>query len=763
MRLMPLKAHGSMFNAWFEWLVTLPALLTPIFFLPFTPDALGFNKTLLLLVFVLAAGVVWFARLVRERQLAWVSTPFGRLLGLFVLVAVLAWLFSPYRYTGLVGAVGFENHPLALLLIAAFYAVLVSQLSSPTALHRLLRFLVLGSGLVFLYALAKLFGLELLPWDRTSSGVFLLATNSSGVLGLMAAASLTLSLGFLRRETGAWRWTLIVVSVLAFVLLAILDHRIGWIGAMIGLGLLLLARLLRSDAASTLATAGLSFLIALIFVLYLVPIGRFTSVTPPADLVLDSRTSRAITADVLRQDPVFGRGPESFLYAFATERPPAYNDGPLWNIRFLKASNEFHQLLVGTGIVGTVTFFAFVLMLAGFVIHRLLHESHEEERLWSGAATAAWLAVAASLFFFPWSMMTTFLFFALAGVLMGQARFALDSRPVRLDGHRRSLALVGFSLFIIVAVTGVFMGGRFWLAEWKYQRSLDGISQTEDIEQVRNRLVSAISLHPWEAKYYFTLAQTDLVRAQLALQKEEPDQAAAQNAFATALAAVQGAARVEPQYPDTYEQLANFYILAQNISGSDFLDAAIASYGLAANIEPQNPLHYVSAGRLELGRAGLLATQSEQTESEEDRTAATEQRDQALERANAFFDEALERKRAFPSASLGKALVLELQGDVEAAVAALQAILSTSPNDEQTWIDLGRIENNRDNVDAALTAFTQAALVNPANTGTFLTIAQLQEEKGDTAAALAAYQKVNALAPGDAGVEAKIEKLQASE
>lgn len=753
------RPRGSRLTTVFDWLVVLPALIVPFFFVPLTSEWMALNKFALLTLFVLAAGAVWFARLIMQRTVETWTNPFWRLLGLFVLVAVIAWMFSPYRYTGFVGAPGVANHPLGQLLVVVAYAFLIGELSQPARLRQLLRCLVIGSSVVALYNILKQFGVEALPFLETTSASFTLLTNSTGILALVTAVAVVVALGLLPGESRRWQMVWLPLTALGMFLLLILDHSLGWIGLLSGTALVLLGRLRREDAASPRWVVGLSLAMALAVVFLLVPTMPLTPKAPVPDVVLDHATSTTITGRVLRQDPLFGWGPESFGYAFASERPRSFNNTVFWDLRFFKARSEFYQLLVSFGIVGTVTFFAFVLMLAGYCIHVMRQRRSGDGDEVSTTATAAWLVLVIALFFFPLNFATTFLFFLLVGVVLAAAKLRAGARTVKLEGGRQSLAVVGFSVFIIAAVTALFLGSRFWWAEMLYYRSVQGINKTEDLAKVEQRLTSAIGIHAWEPKYYFTLAKTELVRAQLELNKQPPDQTIAQQYVSRAAQAAQQGTAANPKTPETFEELASFYVSLQQSTGEDLVNAAIGSYGLASSLEPENPLHYSRAGQLELARSDFLQAQAAQTTGDEVKKFQ-DLRTTSLTDAQTFFAEALKHKTGFATARLGLALVQERQGKPDEALASIQNILLDVPNDVSTWFEFGRILKGQQRLDDAVVAFQQVVALAPGASDAFVNLGDLFAEQGKKDDAKQAYEAALQLVPNAQDVQTKLDGLQ---
>lgn len=738
-----------------EWLTIAPALLIPLFFLTLTPDSMEFNKATLLVFLTVTAAVLWWVGAVRRRRLTVAEGPFLRLSVIFLAVATLAWLFSRYQYVGFFGVPGFYNHPLLHLAVLSLFLFLLSRLERLSAVGWVLRLFGLAGGVVALYNLMKYFGLEVFPFAQTGTATFNLLTNSTGLLAVFTVTVFLLALGSAIDEAqSGWRIVQVVVAVLSFALTVVLDHQIGWLTLIIGLLVLLVVRL-ASARSSPRVVIGLSLLLAAAIVLFLVPVQRFSPVSPPADILLDNRTSTAITGQALRQSTVFGAGPDSFPYVFVSSRPQAYNDTPFWNLRFLKARNEFHQLLASLGIVGTVTFFAFVIVLGLSLIQRLRRDG---EAGWLPVVGATWLTNAVALFFYPMSFITAFSFFLLSGLAVRLLAPA-DLKTVELTGRQPTGALLGLSLSIVVGAVVVFLVGRVWLGEVAYAQAARAINQTEDLANVRQRLLRAIALNPLESKYFFTLAQAELVRVQLEVTKDQPDRQLVEESSRLALEALRNAVITNPRYPETYEHVADTYTFAQQVLQMDFSQAIIEAYQQAAGIEPTNPLHYLRAGQVVLARTDAIIASLDQLKDDQ-RKQAEEQREQELTQAEGLFREAQRLKRDFPAADLGLALLVERRGKPAEALQAMEAILARAPGDLDTLFAYGRLLRDQGRKDDAIAAFQVLTTLNPQHVEAFLHLAQLYEEQGKKAEARAAYEKVNELAPGSPGIQKKLEELK---
>lgn len=721
------------------------------FFFPWVPEVLEGPKFAVLVAFVVAAGLVWAIRLVRTQTLKRVPWPLLALFGLVTLVAAFAWMFSANRWTGFIGSPGYLNHPLGLSLTLAAYALLITQLDR-IGLRWLLRFVVLGGGLAALYNGARLVGVNLLPIDAAAPATFNLVGSATGSVALVLAVTLMVSIGLVRSEGGAWRVVSAVAGLLAAVSIVLLDHIVGWLATTVGLvTLLIVAHIGASRSNRVVPWLALGLALTLL--------GWFTPALPlpnraPADILLDTSTSRALVTATLKSHPMFGRGPEQFPAAFATARPLAYNETAFWNLRFLKARTEFHQLLVTQGAVGLVAMAGLIGFLIVFFALRVRRGAASD----SFAVGAAWFGVLATAMIFPFSLPATFLFAVLGAALVNLLLEGQRNRTVKLAPPQTSWGLLGLSAIIVVGVLTLMLGARVAAAEVQYAKARQAISRSADLDRVRALLRAALALNSRETRYHFTYAQAELVAAQLEATKDKPDQAAFQAAVARAADAVQRAVTLGGRQPDTFEQVADVAAFTEQVTNQDLSALADDAYAQAAALEPTYPLHAVRRGQIALQRVDRLNAAREQVP--EDQLATFEaELTRALDVADEQFRAAGKLKQSFTLSELGLALVLERRGQPEAALTAMETILARVNGDVDTWFEYARLLRAQKRTDDAIRAYEQVAALRTDTVAPFLALGELYEQAGRTDEARAAYQQVERLAPGTAGIAEKLQAL----
>lgn len=750
MPLLPFQLRPPRLSAIPVWLAALAAFLVPLVIVPGVPDPVESAKIAVLALIVIAGALLFGVQLARTREYERVPWPFLALTGIALAVAGLATVFAEQRWLALVGLPGLANHSLLTLVAVAGFALLVTQLPR-RGLVWVLRGLVVAGGLAALYQLFRMFGVNVLPIDATRALNFNLVGASSAALVLQLGATLLIGATLASGETArGWRVALAVAAGLAGLGLIASDHLVGWIVAGVGFAVLLTGALLQPERGRR-AVPWLALGLALTIIGWLAPAMPLPN-RAPADILLDGPTSRAVVRATLASQPAFGVGPENFPLAFAERRPRSYNDTPFWNVRFLKARTEFHQLLVTQGVVGTVAVTALVALLIVTFAVRLRRGVDPA----TAGVGAAWVGVVASALAFPFSFPATFLIALLGAALLAQ--LLPERRTGKLDRGREAFGLVALSGAIIVGVLALLFGARLAAAEVQFQKARRAIARTEDIGRVRALLRAAINLNGHEARYAFSLAQAEFVTAQLEAAKEQPDQPAFQASIGRAADAIERATALNPRQPETYEQVADLASFAQQVSGQDLSRIIADAFEKAAAIEPTYPLTPFQLGRVALGRADGIAAARDQI-PEDQRAAADQERAAALDTAEQQFRRSKELKRDFTAADLGLALVTESRGQVDEALAALEAILATAPGDADTWFEYGRILRDQQRSADATRAYERVVALRPDVASAFLTLAQLYESAGRNDDARAAYQQVDRLAPNTPGVKEKIETL----
>ena len=165
-----------------EYMIKGLVFLLPLFFLPWTLEFFEFNKQALLWLVAILVAVLWLVKMVHpvrkfylsngvkfERKIIFKRTPLDIQILTFLIITMLASIFSQDRlasFFGYPGAAG--NAWLGLLAMAIFYFLIVNLAGADKRLApiSLLKLLFYSYGLILISAFFSLFGL----WDKLLKG-----------------------------------------------------------------------------------------------------------------------------------------------------------------------------------------------------------------------------------------------------------------------------------------------------------------------------------------------------------------------------------------------------------------------------------------------------------------------------------------------------------------------------------------------------------------------------------------------------------------
>lgn len=346
---------------------------------------------------------------------------------------------------------------------------------------------------------------------------------------------------------------------------------------------------------------------------------------------LPFRISWAIALETLKQNPLWGVGPANFITAFNRFRPLTFNRYQFWNQRFTLASNYPLHLLTTTGFLGFLAFF----WLAWQLIKNLAAMS--KQPFYLGIITSLFL-----LFLLPLNFLLLFLIFTLLA-LWPLSRGTTTGKvpgPIPLV-----LALVFASLVF-------YLGGRVYLAEIYFKKSLDALNQNQGL-QAYEKQIEAYRLNPHQTDYRIVYSQTNLLLANaLASQTDLTDQERTDIArlVQQAIREAKIATVLNPTNAKTWENLAQIYRRLINFAqGAD--QWAMAAYQQAILTDPINP-------RIRVNFGGLFYSLGN------------------YEKAITHFQNAVNLKPDYANAYYNLAAAFKESGEIEKAVAAMEAVVN---------------------------------------------------------------------------------------
>lgn len=785
-------------------------LLMPLFFLPWTSELFEFNKQYLLIFLVALSFLVWLIKMVNvDKKILFKRTPLDLWIIVFAAAMILSSIFSLDKVSSWLGFYGrFTDSMIVLLAMLVMYFILSNNIKVQTddssaknvkegiVSGKILLLFLISSFAVVLIAYLSLFNIwSKIPGLPANLAILNLRTfntisGSFGGLSIFLVIMLALVTGLLLAQNGSdeinisQRFKIKVVIVyylliaLSLILLLLIDFSAAWITLGVVMFVLLaiafwtrlfkdrvnlllvpIILLIVSITGLTLNTGRI--MIDTIFLERITAKQNFLRQFPN-ELNLDYAATKTVAWKTLKNYPVLGSGPGTFLIDFTQNKPMEFNNGDFWNVRFDKASSQLLELVGTTGVVGVLAYLLFIiilLMMLGmvFLSKKKLSEltakyqvSDKRHPISVLPLILTWLALFVAQIVYIQNMVLLFYFWLFTALLV-VAWQAMQGKAFKVsDFSFDKLPEIGLVMNVVLMIlafglSGFFyLGGRFYLAELKFNSPA-----MEENVLIQNS-EKAVILNKYRSEYRRSLSQLYLIGAWKEARKPQNEQnlqlletyargAIQQARFATLLA---------PNSVSSWENLAAIYRDSGGLIGGT-LPLAIDTFVKASGLEPANPLFH-----REICRLNLISEKPDV--------------DKALEQCQ----RAVDLKPNYLDAHVQLALAYEKKGDLEAAVNKLNLALDNIKGISfergsqmagaaaEIYFQLGRVQFNLEHYDEALKMFEQAAIVMPQHANARYALALVYQVKGRFADALVQYKIVDQLVPGNEQVQTAIKQLE---
>ncbi len=528
--------------------------LTPLFFLPFTPDFYEFPKHFLIITVSLISLLLLGLTFVTERQVRLTFSPFSLPVLTLITSFILSTFFkAPNRLDTFLDP-GQTGTYLALGLL--FFCA-VNFIRTKKEVDLLAH--AFTSSVALLSLITIIWSSDLAPKIPLISSIQYLASNVWSPAGLPLSA--------------------LSVFIAALVFLAV--------------------QLLKEKNFHP-----KSVLLAVSFALILVATGILSyrlfaspdNASRPA--FLSYRASWAIALEALKISPLLGVGPGSYPAAFTQYRPIAFNLTPQWDLRFTTAGNYYLHLLTTLGAVGLAAYLFLVLRV---------YTTLAKTKTIASPALAAILAVFISQLFLPaYLISTAVLFFllilAVAALKTGGSSVVHESN-IDIVATNSSTAILPILTLVIItslAIPSAYFAARAYAAEVKFQKALQ-FAAANDGKNTYDTLISAIATNPYRDTYRIAYSQTNLLIANSLAANPTPagltdtDRNTITQLVQQAIREAKNAAALNPTKVANLENLAGIYRNLLNFAqGADAW--TLASYRQAIVLDPVNPNLRIALG-----------------------------------------------------------------------------------------------------------------------------------------------------------------------
>ena len=766
--------------------IYLLVFLVPIFFLPFSVEALEFNKGYLLMFLTTIALLAWLAKMIfKDRKVCFQRTPLDIPVLVFLFFMLVSSFLSVDKIASLLGFYGrFWPNLIGILSLGIFYFLITNNVQFEEVQDRkargpreadarkarqeaishlsLIKVFLWSSFFATLIAYFSIFGV----WRWLNQGLagatpklalpsFMLSRFFNAAAGSLQGLAVFLSIVFVFLLTlfacGQFsRKKKIFLGILLssqVILLAILDFWQAWLIIFISLALFLAFSLWKrafKENVNRLSLPVLFFIISLCFLAFN-PWQDFLPPTAlsnlPQEVLLSQGTSWKTGAASFLRHPVAGSGLGTFSYVFSKYKPESFLQSPFWALRFDRASSHMAEVL---GTVGVLGILSYLFLLGWFLIigWLILNTDVKQGNFSPGRPGLARLPllmafialfVSQFLYYQNTTLAFTFWLFLGLGVLSWQ-------KPVREKvwkfGDFPEMGLVVNSVFWVLLISFLVfyvISFKFYLADTFYKKQL--LAPDRDLTY----LEKAVRWAHQRVAYHIALANSyrALLNQEILKPTDEIDQQLLLTWAVGAINQSQIATQLSPRRVQAWETLGMVYRDIRGLA-QGAPDWAAKAFEEALRYEPKNPALLTELGKLKMAQ-------------DED------------EKARELFAEAIGVRGQYWQAELQIALLDEKAGEVQKATKKLENLKRRVPLSMDVHFQLGRLYYNQDELDKAISEFKQVIILFPNHSNAHFSLGLAYEKKGRRKSALREFEKVLELNPDNEEVKAKIKELRRGE
>lgn len=718
--------------------------LIPLFFSSITLDLLELNKQTIFIVLAIVAFVAWLGKGVAEKSFTLMRSWLHLAVLLFGAGYLVVTLFSLDRYVSLAGAL--SQMPLSLSTVIAgvlFYFAGVHRIRSTEQVYNLLFTFLLSSFLVAVYGILQMLGIYIVPVDAShvktftsvgsifSMSVFLtvplIIASSLAYHGCRNNVCLLGSKGSLGLAARALVWGTIAASTIALLMV---DYWVAWAALLFGTILTVVIGLLRTreiSAKTKLILPAVLAVLSIALIIYRTPL----TLDLPNEVSPSWSASADIAKSTLRDMPLFGSGPGTYIYDYAKYRVQGVNLSPFWNIRFDRSFSFFLTLAASAGIVGVSLWLLLVISAMVKSAGHLLSEKNED--VWFAYLTvfSGWATLVFASFFYNLGMTHVFSLWFLLMLLAS----LIEKNSITWNAKKSTTAFgilsAVFAVTVIAGVSSLWLTGQRFVADAYFSKAVADFRANKPAEEVIASIQKAHALNPMLDIYARNLSQAHLIKAANLIQANPNDQTAAtqaQNEIKTAVDLALEASRISPSNVDNWANLGMIYeSVASFTRGAD--EYAIANYKEASSREPLNPVFLNEIGKLYLLRADAYRTLINDADQAK-RADAQKNISENLGLAEQSLKQSATAKPDYLPARYFLGVVYERQGRLKDSITELENALRINNKDLGIAFELSILYYRNNQKNEALDLMRQVVQADSSNVNARWYLSAMFEERG---------------------------------
>ncbi|OGN22510.1 MAG: hypothetical protein A2918_01985 [Candidatus Yanofskybacteria bacterium RIFCSPLOWO2_01_FULL_42_49] len=732
-----------------RWVLLVGVFLMPLFFLPWTSSFLELNKQMLLTLVAGAGLVLWLLDVVMSGKLSWRFNPLDKGIVALTGAVILSSIFSMDKFKSVFGLVGSLSDSLLIVVgFAVVYLLIVNSFDDKG--ERIRSYFLVSLTLALVYGLLQMFGLHIFKYLNISILQFTVsrAFNTLGsvnVLGMTAAIVLSM---LYRTKISIFRYFDIskIGAFAALAVLVVINWWVLWVVAIAGMvAVVMFESLASTDSENTYGIRKFLFPMTVIVLgIFLIVVNLnlvFIKNNLPAEIAPSYGLSGKVVLETLKENPVFGYGPENFSLAFDKHGAGELRNSTLSGVKLFDSTSYVLNVAVHNGLVGLVAL-GFVFWLLGWLLAKNISKfRHVDMSSKDIGVVSSAVATIVAMFFYPFNLTLAFIFYLLLSFLV----LAIwgNQRVVYNIEKKASLSLIsslGFIGGLILVLVGLYFVSLNYVADLKYAKA---VSQTE-VKDALNYTVEAINWKGNDDRFYRLSSQLALVllSQELNTQPVKGDNEKnnrVQNYLSSAVALAQRATQVAPNESSNWTNLGQVYQnLLRLIDGADAL--AESAYLKASELRPGDPAFHNRIGNMYLFKAELLIQLAASNSASANQFI--QQSDAALMKAEDAFKKAIELSNNFGLAIYNLGSVYERQGKLNEAIKQLETLAPFNSEQPGLAFELGILYYRANQKNKAFEQLQKAVVLFPDYANARWYLASIYEERKQIDQAIAQLERI---------------------
>lgn len=556
----------SQLNGIIKWGFIALFFLVPLVVTPYNSELFEYNKIMLTYGITAVIAGSFIVKSILNGKFTIARTPFDIPILLFLISQILSTIFSIDPHTSIWGYYSrFHGGLLSTISYILLYYIFATEYRNDKKMvFTILKTGVGASILVSLYAVGQRLGIDKTIWVQdVQNRVFSFLGQPNWLAAYFCIIILT-SIALLIREDKKSRIIYFILSLVFYTVIIFTKSRSGFVALWLGIFIFLFSLfIIGKNSIQKLASenkelskniikivAGfilLSFIWGTTFSFtkpYELPtlvnqlahkqetqeetVQQKEEIIPAGQLIeyggTDSTTIRKIVwkgaVDIVKNNPWFGTGVETFAYSYYKYRPIEHNQTSEWDFLYNKAHNEFLNFAATTGIVGL---FSYILIIVWFSVFSIIYIRRQNEPVILSAFLASYAAIAITNFWGFSVVIIGIYFFLIPAFSFILSSYPKDKmRELRFTNNQSETGLIKMSslvvvLFIVLYI--LFSLTQMWRADKAYNIGYQYAKANQYLISYQE-LSEAIRLNPNEPVFKEQLAITQSYLALIAYQED---------------------------------------------------------------------------------------------------------------------------------------------------------------------------------------------------------------------------------------------------